>query len=73
MEKKEFNILFGKALKSEREKRSISQSELAKMCFKDRQYFHLLENGSVTPTFFTIYLICKELNIEANALMPKEP
>jgi transcriptional regulator with XRE-family HTH domain len=70
MEKKDFNILFGNALKLEREKRSISQSELARMCFKDRQYIHLLEKGAVTPTIFTVYLICKELNIDASALIP---
>lgn len=72
MEKKAFNILFGKALRLEREKRSISQSELARMCFKDRQYIHMLEKGTVTPTIFTVYLICKELDINVNILMPVE-
>jgi len=72
MEKKAFNILFGNALKLEREKRSISQSELARMCFKDRQYIHLLEKGSVTPTIFTVYLICKELDINVSVLIPQE-
>jgi transcriptional regulator with XRE-family HTH domain len=71
MEKKEFNIQFGKSLRFQREKNSITQSELARMCFKDRQHIHLLEKGEITPTFYTVYIICKELNIDVNLLMPE--
>ncbi|MEI2711669.1 MAG: helix-turn-helix transcriptional regulator [Chitinophagaceae bacterium] len=72
MEKKDFNVVFGNSLKSEREKRSISQSELARLCFKDRQYIHSLEKGDITPTLYTVYIICKELGVDVSALFPTE-
>jgi transcriptional regulator with XRE-family HTH domain len=72
MDKQRFNNHFGKLLKAEREKQFISQSELARICFKDRQYIHRLENGTITPTIYTLYLICKELNIEVSKLIPRE-
>ena len=70
MDKSAFNIKFGKLLKNERERLSISQSELARICFKDRQYIHRLENGTITPTFFTVYKICEELSIDISSLVP---
>ncbi len=72
MDKKTFNKKFGNLLKGERERLAISQSELARICLKDRQYIHRLENGTITPTFFTVYFICKELNIEVSSLVPAE-
>jgi putative transcriptional regulator len=71
MEKKAFTKLFGSLLKQQREKKGISQSEMARICFKDRQYIHRLENGTITPTLFTVYFICTELGIEINELIPK--
>ncbi|HQV05620.1 MAG TPA: helix-turn-helix transcriptional regulator [Chitinophagaceae bacterium] len=73
MQKSVFSKKFGEQLKKEKEKLSISQSELARMCLKDRQYIHRIENGTITPTIYTVFLICKELNINIAALMPKEP
>lgn len=72
MDKAAFNKKFGILLKKERERISISQSELARICLKDRQYIHRLENGSITPTFYTVYSICQELNIDLSALVPSE-
>ncbi len=72
MDKSTFNKKFGNLLKGERERLSISQSELARICLKDRQYIHRLENGTITPTFFTVYFICKELNIDVSTLFPAE-
>lgn len=68
--KKDFTIKFGLALKKEREKKSISQSELARICLKDRQYISMLEQGKLNPTFYTVYLICNELNIQIGSLLP---
>lgn len=67
-----FNKKFGLQLKLQREKLDISQSELARICKKDRQYIHRIENGSISPTFFTVSVICKMLNIKVENLLPKE-
>jgi putative transcriptional regulator len=72
MDKLDFNKKFGQLLKIEREKLSISQSELARICLKDRQYIHRIENGTISPTLFTVYSICAELGIEVASLLPKE-
>ena len=72
MEKLEFNKKFGLLLKKQREKLSINQSELARICFKDRQYIHRLENGTITPTIYTVFIICEELKIDIQTLLPKE-
>ncbi len=72
MNKLEFNKKFGLLLKLQREKLDINQSELARRCLKDRQYIHRIENGSISPTYFTVYLICKELNIKIDSLLPQE-
>jgi transcriptional regulator with XRE-family HTH domain len=69
MNKNYFSSKFGLQLKLEREKKSISQSELARLCLKDRQYIHKIENGTITPTIYSVYLICKELDIDVNQLI----
>jgi putative transcriptional regulator len=63
MDKGDFSKKLGQNLKFEREKLSISQSELARICLKDRQYIHRIENGTITPT------ICNELNIDVSVLL----
>lgn len=70
MDKSEFNRRFGALLKKKREKKSLSQSELARRCLKDRQYIHSLENGQITPTFFTVYILCNELEADITELFP---
>jgi putative transcriptional regulator len=70
MDKIVFNKKFGLLLKLQREKLDINQSELARLCLKDRQYIHRIENGSISPTLYTVFLICKELNINVDTLIP---
>jgi putative transcriptional regulator len=72
MDKMVFNKKLGLLLKLQREKLDINQSELARLCLKDRQYIHRIENGSISPTFFTVFMICKELDIKIESLIPKE-
>jgi DNA-binding XRE family transcriptional regulator len=69
MDKASFSIKFGQNLKLQREKLSINQSELARICLKDRQYIHRIENGTITPTIFTTFIICQELKININDLL----
>jgi putative transcriptional regulator len=72
MNKMLFNKKFGLLLKLQREKLDINQSELARRCLKDRQYIHRIENGSISPTLFTVFLICKELDIKLETLIPSD-
>lgn len=72
MDKMVFNKKFGLLLKQQREKLDINQSELARICKKDRQYIHRIENGTISPTFFTVSIICKELNIKIENLLPEK-
>jgi putative transcriptional regulator len=72
MDKMLFNKKFGLMLKLQREKLEINQSELARICKKDRQYIHRIENGSISPTFYTVSIICNVLNIKVENLLPKE-
>jgi putative transcriptional regulator len=72
MDKLLFNKQFGLLLKAQREKLDINQSELARRCLKDRQYIHRIENGSISPTLYTVFLICRELDINIDRLIPTE-
>lgn len=72
MDKRTFTQNFGLRLKAQRQSMGISQSELASICLKDRQYIHRLENGSITPTIYTVFLICKELQIKIEKLFPDD-
>lgn len=53
-------------------RKTLNQSEPARLCFKDRQYIHRIKKGEITPTIFTVYIICKELNIDINSLIPSD-
>ena len=41
----------------------MSQSDLARACFKDRQAIEKIENGKVNPTAYTLYQVSKALDI----------
>lgn len=72
MDKLSFNQKFGLLLKQQREKNNINQSELARLCLKDRQYIHRIEKGEITPTIYTVFILCKELDIDINSLIPND-
>ncbi len=63
MERSVFAKKIGKRIAHLRKERGITQSELAKMCFKDRQSLHRVENGLRLPSTFYIYELSNALNV----------
>jgi len=63
--------IFGEVLKEERNKKDISQSELANLAELDRTYISLLERGLRQPTIETVFKLAEALNLNASALIQK--
>jgi putative transcriptional regulator len=59
----EFIIKVGLRIKEIREKKGITQSELAKLCDKDRQNLNRIEKGHVNISVTYLKIITKNLNI----------
>ncbi len=55
--KKEFPIRVGKRIQQLRKEKSISQSKLAELTNKDRQYIYKIEKGKVTPNIVTLKIL----------------
>lgn len=53
----------GNQIRKFREKKKLSQTELAELIGKDRQYLYKIEKGKVTSNVFTIALIASALEI----------
>ena len=51
------------------EKKKLSQTELAMMIGKDRQYLYKIEKGKVTSSIFTISVIAFALDISLSELI----
>ena len=64
MDKTFFSLKLGERIKQLRRENNISQSELARRCNKDKQHIELIENGKISPTIYTIYLLANALEIE---------
>lgn len=69
LSKQELSALVGKRIKSIRSEKGISQAELARRCNKDSQHIEMIENGKVTPTVYTLYIIAKALNVSLPVLL----
>ena len=52
-----------------REQKGWSQSDLARVCNKDRQAIEKLENGKVNPTLYTLHEIANALEISLSKLV----
>ncbi|XOV66379.1 MAG: helix-turn-helix domain-containing protein [Fluviicola sp.] len=63
LSKERFNQKIGERIKEIRMEKGISQSDLARLCDKDRQHIELIENSKVNPNSYTIYLIANALEI----------
>lgn len=59
----------GNQIRKFRKKKELSQTELAEMIGKDRQYLYKIEKGKVTPNIFTISIIAFALEISLAELM----
>lgn len=62
-------LKIGQAIKREREKQGLTQTKLADLVGKDRQYIYKIEAGRVTINVSTLAIICKALNIKMSELI----
>ena len=69
LNKQELSQKVGERIKAIRSGLGISQAELARRCNKDSQHIELIENGKVTATIYTLYIISKALNISLSELL----
>jgi putative transcriptional regulator len=68
VKKADLNKKIGQRIISLREKKGLSQSDLARACSKDRQAIEKLENGRVNPTLYTLYEIAKALELPLSTI-----
>ncbi|WP_432412116.1 helix-turn-helix domain-containing protein [Rasiella sp. SM2506] len=59
----------GEAIRVERKNKNLSQTELAALTQKDRQYIYKIEKGKVTPNIVTVGIIAKALEISIAELL----
>ena len=64
-----FRKLLGARIQEIRDDKKLTQPELAaKIGFKDYQTLGRIENGRVTTSVYTVYLIAQELEVEIQEL-----
>lgn len=61
MTKDDLKTKIGQRVIELRSSKGLSQSDLARVCEKDRQAIEKIENGKVNPTIFTIHEISQSL------------
>lgn len=66
--KKSVPAKVGLQIRKYRELKRLTQTELALMIGKDRQYVYKIEKGKVAPTIVTIAVICAALEIQLKEL-----
>lgn len=52
-----------------RKKRNLTQTELARIVSKDRQYLYKIEKGKVTPNITTLSILAFALNVSLSELL----
>lgn len=68
--KKKFALQVGKLIKTAREKKLLSQEELAFRCEIDRSYLGHIENGRHAPSIYLVWLIAHKLDVNVSHLIP---
>jgi putative transcriptional regulator len=68
VKKADLNKKIGQRIIALREKKGLSQSDLARACSKDRQAIEKLENGRVNPTLYTLYEVAKALELPLSTI-----
>jgi transcriptional regulator with XRE-family HTH domain len=69
MKKDEFQKRLGDHLRELREKRNLTQADLANLIGKDRQSYQRVEAGITNPTVWYLYNIAKALNVPPKELI----
>jgi transcriptional regulator with XRE-family HTH domain len=59
----------GRQIRKFREKRKLSQTQLAEKIGKDRQYLYKIETGKVSSSIFTLAVIALALEISLPELL----
>ncbi len=69
MQKEAFLQKLGANIVRIRKSKGINQSELANLCFKERQSIERVENGKTNPTSFYLHEIAQALEVSLSELM----
>ena len=69
MQKEAFLQKLGANIVRIRKSKGINQSELANLCFKERQSIERVENAKTNPTIFYLYEIAQALEVSLSELM----
>ena len=72
LSKKDFTVDVGKRIKKWREKRGLSQEELAHRAGLYRTYIGHLENARYSPGAYTLYKIASILKVKVSEFFPKD-
>jgi transcriptional regulator with XRE-family HTH domain len=67
--KQKFLIQLGKQIKKVRLRKNMSQSDLAKASFKDRQSIERVENGKINPTIFYLNELAIAIGVSLSELV----
>lgn len=67
--KKAITKKVGENIRKVREKKNISQTELADMILSDRQYMYKIESGKVGLSVAKLVVIAKALSVKAGDLL----
>lgn len=69
MTKDELKAKIGKRIIELRTQKGWSQSDLARVCNKDRQAIEKLENGKVNPTLYSLLEVAEALGTKLSRLV----
>lgn len=68
MKKNDYQVRFGLAIRKLRNKKNLTQEELASLCDLDRTYIGSVERGERNVSLINIHKIASALNIEVKEL-----
>jgi len=68
-DKEKLQIAIGKRVRTLREKKNISQQQLAALCNFEKSNLSRLEAGGTNPTLYTLKKIAESLEISLKELM----
>lgn len=69
MEKEAFLKKLGERIVSIRQSKGLSQSDLAHLCFKERQSIERVENGKINPSAYYLHEIATALDVSLGELL----
>ena len=69
VDKEQIQIAIGERIRDLREKKDISQKDLAYSCGFDKSNMARLEMGRTNPTIYTLKIIAKNLEVELTDLV----